>query len=226
MYTVNRRFVFFSFMVMFLFFISVGFAEEKGSVNIELFGALRSALSSQCKGIQQINAQGDPEAFNTIPRVGGNWEATGAGTINGQRLTARGSISIVSYIDTDGYEVVTQLSQVYDVYDSYGRYIDRYSENVALNLKINLRCFTIQDQSVRDTYSIESETYVTRRRTGNIDGNTIDFTWYYSRGGSNGSSGGGGCSTGAIMPLMALLALPLFILYLKNNVSKIISNKK
>ena len=95
-----------------------------------------------------------------------------------------------------------------------------------LNLKINLRCFTIQDQSVRDTYLIESETYVTRRRTGNIDGNTIDFTWYYSRGGSNGSSGGGGCSTGAIMPLMALLALPLFILYLKNNVSKIISNKK
>ena len=47
----NRRFVFFSFMVMFLFFISVGFAEEKGSVNIELFGALRSALSSQCKGM-------------------------------------------------------------------------------------------------------------------------------------------------------------------------------
>ena len=202
-------------MFLFLFVASVGFAEEKGALNAELLEALHSFLSNQTEAVELVDAEGEIRPSNAIPRVGGSWQSTGAGTINGQRITAIGTGSIASFVDNDGYEVITQLTQEYQAYDANGRYIDTYRESSTMRLKITSRNFYVEDGGIRHTYSIESDTRVTQRITGRSGGNTVDFMWDYTRGGSSGSSGGGGCSTGVTTPFAALLILPLSFLFFR-----------
>ena len=203
-------------MIAMFLFVPLSHADVKTALTADGNQALFSLLFNENKE-SSVSTQGDAEAASTIPRIGGNWNSTGAGTIGGERFTLRGTASVVSHIDSDGYEVLTNISETAQIFDAQGRLVDSGTENQNVNYKITSRSFSITNGDVRDSYTIESDTRVTRRRTGYSGGYAIDFTFLYTRGSDGGgSSSGGGCSAVTGSPLShILLLLPLFFLFLR-----------
>jgi Synergist-CTERM protein sorting domain-containing protein len=200
-------------MIAMFLFVPLSHADVKTALTADGNQALFSLLFNENKE-SSVSTQGDAEAASTIPRIGGNWNSTGAGTIGGERFTTRGTASVVSYIDSDGYEVITHMSEVHQIYDAQGSYVGTERPSWEVILKITSRSFYTEEDGIRDAFSIESDSRVTRRRTGLIQGYPIDATWVYTRGSSGGgSSSGGGCSAGNASPFAVLLTLPLFFLY-------------
>lgn len=200
-------------MIAMFLFVPLSHADVKTALTADGNQALFSLLLNENKE-SSVSTQGDAEAASTIPRIGGNWNSTGAGTIGGERFTTRGTASVVSFIDSDGYEVITDISQEYQIFDSQGRYIETYRESGEVYFKITSRSFYLNEGGLRDTFTIDSDTRVTRRRTGYSGGYAVDITWIYTRGSSGGgSSSGGGCSAGNASPFAVLLTLPFFFLY-------------
>lgn len=110
-------------MIAMFLFVPLSHAAVKTALTADGNQALFSLLLNENKE-SSVSTQGDAEAASTIPRIGGNWNSTGAGTIGGERFTTRGTASVVSFIDSDGYEVITDISQEYQIFDSQGRYIE------------------------------------------------------------------------------------------------------
>lgn len=200
-------------MIAMFLFVPLSHADVKTALTADGNQALFSILLNENQG-GTAGTKVDAEAASTIPRIGGNWDLTGAGTLGGVRFTLRGTASVVSHIDSDGYEVLTNISETAQIFDAQGRLVDSGTENQNVNYKITSRSFSITNGDVRDSYTIESDTRVTRRRTGYSGGYAIDFTFLYTRGSDGGgSSSGGGCSAGNASPFAVLLTLPLFFLY-------------
>lgn len=147
------------------------------------------------------------EIANTIPRVGGNWKSAGSGTIYETFFTAQGTSSMSTYIDDDGFEVITNFYDEAKNFDVNGVYLDTLSEDVPMYYKITSAHFYIPNGSATDEYWIESRSKVVRKTTGNFEGKPVNFRWDYTRVESNDSSGG--CSGMVGSPFGLLLVLPL-----------------
>lgn len=200
-------------MIFLFLFIVSGYADTTTTLDGDKIKALFSFILPEGQE-STMSTQSEAEIASTIPRVGGNWNSTGAGTIGGQRVSFRGTASVTSRIEPDGYEAVTRISQEAQAFDANGRYIDTIRTVSEGYIKITSRRFFIEEGGIRETYTIESDTLVNVRRVGLYDGVPVDVTWNFTRGGSGGgSSGGGGCSTGSATPFAALLILPLFLAY-------------
>lgn len=164
-------------------------------------------------GFLFIAAAGSLDA-NPIPRIGGNWNLNGTGSVAGERGTLRGSAVATSYIDSDGYEVVTKLVRQADIFDSSGRYVDSFRAVYAEPFKITSNSFTINnDDGDTSEVFIESSTRITEKIKGYSQGYYVEMNLVYTRGESESS--GGGCSAGRSSPFALLLVLPLAFLAFK-----------
>ncbi len=165
-------------------------------------------------GFLFISAAGILEA-DSIPRIGGNWNLNGTAYVAGERGTLRGSAVATSYIDSDGYEVVTKLVRQADVFDSSGRYFESFRVVFAEAFKIASNSFTIiNNEGDTSEVIIESSTRITEKIKGYSQGYYVEMNLVYTRGESE-SSGSGGCTAGVSSPFALLLVLPLAFLAFK-----------
>lgn len=65
----------------------------------------------------------------SIPHIAGTWDLSGTGTLDGNIVTDQGTCTLVSYIDSSGYEVITVFFYEGEIRDHTGQLLikDAYS---------------------------------------------------------------------------------------------------
>ena len=155
-------------------------------------------------------------ASAAVPRIGGTWTVRGEGTWGDIAVTDEGTSTITSYIDTDGYEVITEYS--------YSGVIRDGAENVLLRdqfildradlgggIKVRNREAVIGDFRI----TIISETRIDAHRTGRVEGQQVDADYALTREVAptpETAGGSGGCSAGVLSWSSVLLLLPVVML--------------
>lgn len=155
-------------------------------------------------------------AGNGIPNVQGAWSVNGEGTWGDIRVFDRGTQTITSYIDSDGYEVITQYSYAGTITDASGAVLlnDNYTltrENLGGGIKITSRNIILTSSTIRYNITIQDDNLMTAKRTGTTSGRVVDADYTFNRTSSGGGSGGGGCAVSTLSPMFLLLLAPLLL---------------
>ena len=176
------------------------------------------AASSFAGFCDEVPVSADSAGGNGIPSLGGSWNVRGEGTWGDLYVYDSGTITIGSYVDTDGYEVVTDFAYSGAIRDGAGNVLlnDNYSLTRAdLNggLKVTSKTFWIRifgsGQDSRFDFTLFDDENASARRSGRVLGKSVNANYVFGRAASSASgSGGGGCTVGA-SPFVILLAAPL-----------------
>lgn len=165
-------------------------------------------------GFLFIAAAGSLDA-NSIPKIGGNWNFKGVGKVNYEEFGLRGTASITTYVDSDGYEVITRIEQRGEVFDDFGRIVAPINNVFTQVFKITSKSFTVPITGGTAKFDIESSTRIIEVDKYSLGSYNAERILIWTRGESESSGGGGGCQAGASSPFALLLVLPLAFLAFK-----------
>jgi len=173
------------------------------------------------------------EPPSSIPSIGGTWNlsATGlwfeTGTSQGIRVTDRGQSTFSTIIDSEGYQVVVEMSYAGEVRDGAGNllFTDVHTitrDQLGGGIRITSKNFPVVFENNREAFSIVSTSKTTSIRRGRVLGGIVEANYTYTRDVAptptptpDGGGGGGGCNATSIPPAAALLILPFLMLLRK-----------